>query len=599
MTRGQVVADQLVHAAVPVVVGIVVGRRPAHAASGLFPRGFVLHVEPDPGRRFDALVLLPIALAVAVALLCWVLVAVAASEDERPGAARAVLGRGGEAPAGAGGDGPPLRVRPPGPRLDEAEGCFRGHGGHRRRPGRALTFGASLDGLVEAGLLGRGLRPPRQGGGELPDAVRAELENDPDVAGASLFGAVVATAGTEGFDVAGVLPVVGSTEPHFFEGRLPMGEDEIVVGRAAARRLGVGVGDELVVTSLRATDAAGYGDRGVSADRGRRRCGRGRVVTFDGLRRLDPSAVTSAAGVRLRGGRDTRRRRAADAEEHGDDRRAVRPAVRDVNVAPPARCPTSSPGSSSSSRLLNLAHHLILSARRRRRDLAVLRALGADGRWVTGVVHWQASLFTIAAVALGVPFGIAAGRITYRTFVDRIGAVESVTLPLATFAGSWRSSPWPTWWRRPAPAGLAGHRPRASSPASEPGRRVRPAAGSPAAGRRRPAGGATAPIGTRVASSGGGAPLAKRPVRSVSPKPRPVLRSFRQVNDPETRTDGHDFPPRSAPPRPLRRWPRDRRAGACGGDDDDTAGEATEDEAAAASRPTRPAASWPPTARPS
>ncbi len=84
--------------------------------------------------------------------------------------------------------------------------------------------------------------------------------------------------------------------------------------------------------------------------------------------------------------------------------------------------------------LLNLAHHLILSARRRRRDLAVLRALGADGRWVTGVVHWQASLFTIAAVALGAPFGIAAGRIAYRTFVDRIGAVDTVTLPLATFA---------------------------------------------------------------------------------------------------------------------------------------------------------------------
>jgi predicted lysophospholipase L1 biosynthesis ABC-type transport system permease subunit len=31
-----------------------------------------------------------------------------------------------------------------------------------------------------------------------------------------------------------------------------------------------------------------------------------------------------------------------------------------------------------------MGHQLILSARRRRRDLAVLRALGADRRWVTG-----------------------------------------------------------------------------------------------------------------------------------------------------------------------------------------------------------------------
>ena len=125
------------------------------------------------------------------------------------------------------------------------------------------------------------------------------------MAGASLFGAVVATAGTEGFDVAGVLPVVGSTEPHFFEGRLPMGEDEIVVGRAAARRLGVGVGDELVVISLRAIGRCGHGDRGSPPIEGGDGVGEGGPVTFDGLRRLDPSAVTSAAGVRLRGRRDT------------------------------------------------------------------------------------------------------------------------------------------------------------------------------------------------------------------------------------------------------------------------------------------------------
>jgi ABC-type lipoprotein release transport system permease subunit len=84
--------------------------------------------------------------------------------------------------------------------------------------------------------------------------------------------------------------------------------------------------------------------------------------------------------------------------------------------------------------LLSLAHHLILSTHRRGRDLAVLRALGADRRWVTGVVHWQASLFTIVVVALGAPIGIAAGRVVYRNFVDRVGAVDTVTLPVAFFA---------------------------------------------------------------------------------------------------------------------------------------------------------------------
>ncbi len=438
MTRGQVVADQLVHAAVPVVVGTSLAVGLAYAASGLFPRGFVLHVEPDPGRRFDALVLLPIALAVAVALLTWVLVAVAASEDERPGAARA---RSWDEAAKR----LPVRV------ATALRFAFVRQARDSTRPkaalvgmavivavlAGALTFGASLDGLVE--------RPARwggdfdfslgQGGGELPDAVRAELENDPDVAGASLFGAVVARAGTEGFDVAGVLPVVGSTEPHFFEGRPPMGDDEIVVGRVAARRLGVGVGDELVVTgpagdrTLRVTGIAVLppieGGDGV---------GEGGLVTFEGLRRLDPSAVTSAAGVRLRAGASPDAAAQRIAENTGMTvGRFARPSAI-VNVARARSVPYVVAGVLVVLALLNLAHHLILSARRRRRDLAVLRALGADGRWITGVVHWQASLFTIAAVALGAPFGIAAGRITYRTFVDRIGAVDAVTLPLATFA---------------------------------------------------------------------------------------------------------------------------------------------------------------------
>jgi FtsX-like permease family len=103
-------------------------------------------------------------------------------------------------------------------------------------------------------------------------------------------------------------------------------------------------------------------------------------------------------------------------------------------VPAPARSPYLVAAVAGVLALLNLAHHLILSTRRRRRDLAVLRALGADRGWVTDVVHWQASLFTIVVVALGAPIGIAAGRVVYRTFVDRIGAVDTVTLPFGLYA---------------------------------------------------------------------------------------------------------------------------------------------------------------------
>ena len=71
-----------------------------------------------------------------------------------------------------------------------------------------------------------------------------------------------------------------------------------------------------------------------------------------------------------------------------------------------------------------------------RRDIAVLQALGADSRWVTGVVHWQASLFTLLVVAVGTPVGIMAGRVVYRAFVARIGAVDTVTVPIGVVAGA-------------------------------------------------------------------------------------------------------------------------------------------------------------------
>jgi ABC-type lipoprotein release transport system permease subunit len=162
--------------------------------------------------------------------------------------------------------------------------------------------------------------------------------------------------------------------------------------------------------------------------------GEGGLVTFGGLRRIDPSAEATAAGIRLRPGaslEDAARRISASTGM------AAGPLDRPgaiINVARARSIPYVVAAVLGALVLLNLAHHLIVSTRRRRRDLAVLRALGADRRWVTGVVHWQASLFTTLVVALGTPIGIAAGRVVYRVFIDRIGAIDTVTLPLGAFA---------------------------------------------------------------------------------------------------------------------------------------------------------------------
>ncbi len=438
MTRSQVVADPLLDAAVPTFAGVSAAVALAYVASGLFPRDFVLHVEPDPGRRFETLALIPGALAIALLVLAWVLVAVVVSDKERSGVGRATA-------VDTVARHVPVRL------ATALRFAFTRQAREPTRPRAAvvgtavvvgvlvgaLTFGASLGDMVD--------RPDRwgdnfdlalgQGGGELSSDIRTQLESDPDVAALALFGTVLTTAGTEGFDVTGMLPVLGSTAPHLFEGRLPEGADEIVMGRVVARRLGVEVGDDLAVVGpagARTLRITGLGVLpGVEGGDG---VGEGGLVTLDGLRRLDPSAAPTAAGIRLRPGvsRDAAAQRISTNTGMAVSR-FDRPGVI-LNVARARSIPYLVAAVLGVLVLLNLAHHLILSTRRRRRDLAVLRALGADRAWVTGVVHWQASLFTIVAVALGVPIGIAAGRVVYRTFVDRIGAVDTVTLPFGFFA---------------------------------------------------------------------------------------------------------------------------------------------------------------------
>ncbi len=84
--------------------------------------------------------------------------------------------------------------------------------------------------------------------------------------------------------------------------------------------------------------------------------------------------------------------------------------------------------------VLTLVHTLITSIAARRRDLAVLRALGADGRWITSAIHWQATALTVGPLLLGLPLGLLLGATVFRAFVDHIGAVPDPAVPLLILA---------------------------------------------------------------------------------------------------------------------------------------------------------------------
>jgi hypothetical protein len=90
--------------------------------------------------------------------------------------------------------------------------------------------------------------------------------------------------------------------------------------------------------------------------------------------------------------------------------------------------------------LLTIAHLLMTSVRRRRRDFAILRALGFTSWQVRGTLCWQALTLAGIALVIGVPAGIACGRLCWQVFAHQLGITPVVAVPaavLAIMATSW------------------------------------------------------------------------------------------------------------------------------------------------------------------
>ncbi len=77
---------------------------------------------------------------------------------------------------------------------------------------------------------------------------------------------------------------------------------------------------------------------------------------------------------------------------------------------------------------------LVTSVRRRRRDLAILKTLGFTGRQLATAVSVQAGVAAIIGCAVGIPAGIALGRLLWDLFAGEISAVPYPTFPVATVA---------------------------------------------------------------------------------------------------------------------------------------------------------------------
>ena len=82
-----------------------------------------------------------------------------------------------------------------------------------------------------------------------------------------------------------------------------------------------------------------------------------------------------------------------------------------------------------------LTHLLVVSVGRRRREMGLLKALGFVSRQVGATVYWQATTVTLVGLVVGVPIGIALGRVIWRAFALNIGVVPDPVVDLWVIAG--------------------------------------------------------------------------------------------------------------------------------------------------------------------
>lgn len=81
-----------------------------------------------------------------------------------------------------------------------------------------------------------------------------------------------------------------------------------------------------------------------------------------------------------------------------------------------------------------LLHLLLSSMSRRRREIGLLKSLGLFRRQVAFSVAWQTSTVAIIGIVIGVPLGIAAGRLVWTAFADNLGVGTQPAIAAAEIA---------------------------------------------------------------------------------------------------------------------------------------------------------------------
>jgi ABC-type lipoprotein release transport system permease subunit len=81
-----------------------------------------------------------------------------------------------------------------------------------------------------------------------------------------------------------------------------------------------------------------------------------------------------------------------------------------------------------------LLHLLLTSLNRRRRETGLLKSLGMLRRQIAYCVSWQTTTVALIGIVLGVPLGVAAGRLVWNAFATNLGVVVTPVVTVGFIA---------------------------------------------------------------------------------------------------------------------------------------------------------------------
>jgi ABC-type lipoprotein release transport system permease subunit len=432
--RRIVVRAMALPALITAVVGAVTAVVVAVAISSRFPIGVARRYDLDIGTHADWPVLAVAAVALVVTLLAaaWLTAEWRLLGRERDTGARSSVA-----------DGAARLGLPPALVVGSRLAVERGHG-RRAVPVRSALVGAVVGVLgfvgcltFRAGIDDAVSSPARSGvvwnyeagsgTGPLTPQLIGDLVHPRSVGAAvhALWNRAVPVDGVP-TPVFGIDTVKGRMPLVVLAGRPPRTATEIAFAPSTAKELHVTVGDQLTVGPARrrvrvvgtallpATSHTDYDQSGWMTGAGLR-------AAF-GRQDVTPEAVEDYVLVRWAQGTDVpvAERNLVSVAQH--DGLYTMPATLPTAVVDLGRLRTLPLVLGIFFALLaaaTVAHALVTTVRRRRHDLAVLRTIGFTRRQSRLAVAWQATLLAIAGLFIGIPLGILAGRLVWRSIADR------------------------------------------------------------------------------------------------------------------------------------------------------------------------------------